>query len=205
MLYEALSFIQEEYNNFVTIKTGNNNMYPLVLGNIAQHESPTKGNESGGGVENSLVLSLVNIEEEHLAISKSRVIREAHSSLYVSPPLHLNLYIIFSANINDYAESLKQLTWVLRFFQARDAFNKQNSPKLHEDIDLLHLKLHPINFEQAFSFWGAMGGKYIPSVLYKMRMVTIDQKVVTQDAPPIKEIETHQKDTLIAQYEDARK
>lgn len=197
MLYETLSFVQEEYNNFVTVRTGAQPIYPLILGNIAQHESPSKNNETSGGVENSLVLSLVNIEEEHTMGAMKPIIRNQHSSLYTSPPLHLNLYVIFSANINDYSEALKQLTWVIRFFQAKDAFTRQNSPRLFEGIELLHFKLHPVNFEQAFSFWGAMGGKYIPSVLYKVRMITIDQKVITEDAPPIKEISTEQKDIWV--------
>ena len=42
-----------------------------------------------------------------------------------------------------------------------------------------------------------MGGKYIPSVLYKVRMITIDQKVIIEDVPPIKELEVEQKDIWI--------
>ena len=129
MLYETLSFVQEEYNNFVTVRTGAQPIYPVILGNIAQHESPAKNNETSGGVENSLVLSLVNIEEEHTMGAMKPIIRNQHSSLYTSPPLHLNLYVIFSANINDYSEALKQLTWVVRFFQAKNAFTRQNSPR----------------------------------------------------------------------------
>jgi hypothetical protein len=197
MLHETLFFIQEEYNSFVAIKTGAAPVYPLILGNIAQHESPAKNTESAGGIENSLVLSLVNIEEEHTMGTMKNFIRTGHSSQYTSPPLHLNLYLIFSANINDYGEALKQLTWVIRFFQAKDAFTRQNSPRLFEGVELLHFKLHPVNFEQAFSFWGAMGGKYIPSVLYKVRMITIDQKVIIEDVPPIKELEVEQKDIWI--------
>lgn len=197
MLYETLIFVQEEYNAFVAARTGAAPIYPLLLGNIAQHESPVKNNEASGGIENSLVLSLVNIEEEHHMGSSRPIMRTQHSSLQTNPPLHLNLYLLFSANINDYGEALKQLTWILRFFQAKDAFNRQNSPKMHEGLELLLFKLHPVNFEQSFNFWGAMGGKYIPSVLYKVRMLTLDQKIITEDAPPIKEIQTGQTDIWV--------
>ena len=188
MLYETLNFLKKEYNNYIRIKTHSDPVYPLVLGNIAQHET-SKNNEIGeNSLNDGLILSIINIEEEHAGKNMNNLVRSKNQVLYKNPAIHLNLYLLFSANINNYNEALKQLSWVIKFFQAQHVFSHQNSPSLPPELNILYFKLHPINFEQAFNFWGALGGKYIPSVLYKVRMLTVDQEVIKGDTSLIKEV-----------------
>ena len=102
MLYETLNFLKIEYNNYIRIKTQSDPVYPLVLGNIAQHET-SKNNEVGeNSLNNGLILSIINIEEEHAGKNMNNLIRSKNQVLYKNPAIHLNLYLLFSANIDNY-------------------------------------------------------------------------------------------------------
>ena len=54
-------------------------------------------------------------------------------------------------------------------------------------IDRLVFDLHNLSFEQLNHLWSVLGGTYVPSVLYKVRLVKI-QADNTLDAPPIRTI-----------------
>ena len=47
-----------------------------------------------------------------------------------------------------------------------------------------------LNLEQVHQLWTTLGGHYIPSVIFKLRMITIDEHKIQKDALPIKEITT---------------
>jgi len=53
--------------------------------------------------------------------------------------------------------------------------------------------LYTLNFEQVNHLWSTLGGKYLPSVMYKMRQITIDEEYVTGESGFIKEIQLNEK------------
>jgi hypothetical protein len=51
-------------------------------------------------------------------------------------------------------------------------------------IEKLILEMNSLNFDQLNQLWSIIGGKYQPSVVYRMRMVTVDS--VTDERKPDK-------------------
>jgi hypothetical protein len=96
-------------------------------------------------IENKLVLSLVNIERE--------------------PALHHNLYLQVSANFAaaNYPESLRFLSAALEFFFERPVFSASGVASL--SVEMINLTIQDLH-----NLWSISGGKYLPSVLYKLRM-----------------------------------
>ena len=148
--------------------------------------------------EKSLGLSLVNIEEE-------RIFKEQRTSFINkdglvekrNPELKLNLYVLVSANFNgpdngdDYREGLKQLSEVISFFQAHTVFTPDTYPLLasiDSQIEKLVIELYSYSFEQLYNFWSVIGAKYLPSVLYKIRLIKIQKREVMSIDPPIEKI-----------------
>lgn len=136
-------------------------------------------------VTNKVVAFLVNVERETLPYRVG-----GHSgpgrSVVTNAPVYLNLLVMFAANFGgrNYAEALKFLSATIGFFQARPAFDPQSSPGLDPRIDKLTLEIENLNTADLSNLWGILGGKYLPSILYRMRMVTIDEGRVTgQDTP----------------------
>jgi hypothetical protein len=63
-----------------------------------------------------------------------------------------------------------------------------------DDIDVIDLKftmeLFTLSFEQINHLWGSLGGRQMPFVMYKLRLVTISEHAVVREVPLIEEIET---------------
>jgi len=158
--------------------------------------------------DNSIGLSLVNIEEERVYKDQStRVVNGQGEVEYRNPELKLNLFVLFSANFTrakddqneDYLEGLKQLSYIIELFQAKNVFTQENTPALalaaeggeglpSNAIRKLVVELYSYSFEQMYNFWSVLGAPYLPSVLYRVRMLTVQQGDVSMIDPMITQI-----------------
>jgi hypothetical protein len=135
----------------------------------------------------ALGLCLVNLEEERVLKSQTTVQSNADRSRlsHINPEIRLNLYVLIAANFTTYLTGLKYMSGAVRFFQSKSYFTRQNTPDMDTGLEKLVIELHSLNFEQQNHLWGALGAKYLPSVLYKVRLVTISEAAASDDQPPI--------------------
>jgi len=63
---------------------------------------------------------------------------------------------------------------VIGVFQKKFAFDHSNTPSLDPNIEKLILDMDSLTLQQLHEIWSVLGGRYFPSVVYRMRMVTID-------------------------------
>jgi hypothetical protein len=122
-----------------------------------------------------LSVFVVNIERDTLPVAIARTSPGARVGL-APPPVCLNLMVMFAAQFSgaNYPEALKLISGPIAFFQSRPLFDHHNTPDLDPRIDRLALDIENLAFGDLGNVWGMLGGKYVPSVLYKMRMVSID-------------------------------
>lgn len=101
------------------------------------------------------------------------------------PPVHLNLMLMAAANFggSNYAESLKLIAHTVAFFQSRPVFDQQNSPELDRRIERLVVELEDLPTTDLSNLWGILGGHYLPSVLYRVRLLSIDAGLVHEQLP----------------------
>jgi hypothetical protein len=182
MIDKTLLFIEKQINGYLKNISGFDNK--LSLSGITNNEGKT--------IIKDLGLTLVNIEEETVGKAQTPYKKNDNDSIYiVNPEIKLNLYLLFTANFGDnengYKESLKFLSYVISFFQAKNFFNHQNSPDLDERIEKLILSLYTLPFEQQNYLWGSIGAKYMPSVMYKVRLITVQADEVKAEVYSITE------------------
>lgn len=131
-----------------------------------------------------IVCSVVNIEEER-QLKNNRT----SAGLITQPPLQLSLYVLFAANLKDYHRALKMTSSVLSFFQSRAVLNHQNSPRLPEEINKVFFELYTLTFEQINHLWGSLGTSYMPSALYKVRLIIDNENMILEEIPYITKVE----------------
>lgn len=195
MIHSALEFLTFELNDYIRLRIGESDQRRVHLSSVAS--------ESGGIMipDKSLGLSLINIEEERTHKDQiSTKINMAGKVEKINPEIKLNLYILVTANFqnqpgdessSDYIEGLKQLSYVISFFQSKNVFTSDNSPSLASfDLNLkkLVVELYSYSFEQLYNFWSVVGAKYMPSVLYKVRILTIQEHALQGSDLPIEKI-----------------
>lgn len=183
IIERSLTFIQEQLDFYLKKQAGDNsNTEKVVLSNIVkQNGEAALGPDTVG-------ITLVNIEEEKVGKAQKPYLKQENGYRMHNPSIKLNLYLLFIARFGKYDESLKAISHIIRFFQSRNVFDRSTYPALDPSIDRLIFDLQTMSFEQMNHLWGALGAKHMPSVLYKMRMLVVEDEEIKGDVLPIKEI-----------------
>ena len=187
MIGKSLAFVEDQANLYLQGLLGSSTEKYVTIGNIAKIvENDTVPNDGNGSA--GVILTLVNIEEDRISKNPDGIYRTHNSVIKRNPEILLNLYILFSANTGNYITALSRISNIIRCFQSTNFFTKESYPSLDPKIDKLHLELYTMNFEQINHLWSTLGGKYLPSVLYKMKLVTIVDEDNKVDGSLIREI-----------------
>lgn len=149
-------------------------LFKCSLGDISIHD---KNNETGGDEENqeSIILSLVSIEEEN-AMKNNYPLRHV-GPVYVQEKsaVYVNLFLLFSAKYATYSTALKAISLVVGAFQAARKVVFTVDSQKQEVV----LYLHNLGFENLNNLWTVLGGRYLPSVIYRARLL------MYQESPPV--------------------
>jgi hypothetical protein len=97
---------------------------------------------------------------------------------------------MFAANFQKYDVALKYLSLVLTYFQSHPAFTTDNQPALDPRIGKLTVELQSLTYEQLNQIWAFIGGKLLPSIVYKVRMVALQDETPKAVQPPITQIKS---------------
>jgi hypothetical protein len=197
MIDNALKVIANEVNKYVVRKLDPDrdpsSTKRIATGNVAKvQESDTSGARSES-LSAPGILTLVNIEEERLAKTSNSYVRVNDKIEYKNPKVFLNLYCLFAVNHSSYDTSLQYLSLIIQFFQYRGYINHTNTPPdnglaLDPKVERLIFDMVSMNSEQVNHLWAVLGGKYLPSVLYKVRMVTVEDDTAGIEADTISRI-----------------
>ena len=200
MIDQALTIIRDELEAYFRLL--GDDTATVILDNISLLDT-----QDGANLKDKVIISLVNVEEESTLKNLTHKVRLNGGINYVEPPVHLNLYLLFSANYvgestsptPKYTLALTRLSTIIQFFQSKRLFTLHNSPNANlsqsiEDLnnpDLSNLRitieLYTLTFEQINHLWGSLGGKQLPFVMYKARLVEI-QDPLRRNVPVIEEV-----------------
>lgn len=175
MIFQATDIIRLELTN---------NGIGAELGNIG--EILTSSTHSA---DTNIIISLINIEENRVSRDPQNFIRNGTGVIYKNPAVNLYLTLLFTSlrDNGGYGLALQSIQNLIAFFQHKYVFDHTNTPGLDAGIDKLILEMISMNVEQLQLLWSMLGGKYHPSIAYRMRMVTIDS-VSDNTGLPITEI-----------------
>lgn len=176
MIFPAIDIVRQELVN---------NSVNAGLGNISEIISDTGSTPANADV----IISLINVEENRISRDPNNYIRKQAGIIMKNPAIHLYLTLLFTSvrQAGGYGLSLQDLQNVVGCFQRKFVFDHSNTPALHADIEKLVLEMVSLNLQQLHEIWSILGGRYFPSVVYRMRMVTIDT-ITDVEGSPVKEV-----------------
>lgn len=175
MIDQTLKFLTDEINQYLlqqpNLVIGDMN---LVMGNVSRiFDADSSAVDIS--MANKAVISLVNVEEDRISRHQEAFTKSLTGVTYAQPPVLLNLYVLFVMNQRNYETATRWLSYIVRFFQHQPVFSPLSHPALNSSIKQLNVDLHTLNFEQSNQLWSMLGGKYLPSVLYKVRQISVDE------------------------------
>ena len=176
----ALSFLVNSLNGYVVRRTGEGTFGKADTGPLVDD-----GGRWALGVD-SMRACLLSIEEERVVRAQLPDTRPANGRVVaLAPELKLNLHVMFAARFQQYDQGLKYLSLVLTYFQSRSSFTRSDSPDLDPRIERLVVELQTLTFEQLNQVWAFVGGKLLPSAIYKIRMVVLQDREPLAIGDPI--------------------
>jgi hypothetical protein len=181
----ALKFLTDELNDYLERRLGSPTMRKVVASALVD--------DKGSWVlpDNQIGLSLIAVDEE-------RTVREQlphytdvdKRQVALHPPLRLNLTVLIAARFAVYDQALGFLSHVLTFFQANSLFTAETHARLDARIEKLALELISYGSEQLSQTWTCLGAKYLPSAIYRVRAIALQDSEPQGVAPPITSIVT---------------
>lgn len=184
MIHEAFQYTHTVFNQFVKNKFGLDEDTVVINTIVDQSGAIPVGNQ------NKIILSLIHIEQETIKpfYSKNKKLSDGN---YVTSPQaeRYNIYVLVTSYFDDYNETLKFLNTSIQFFQEHQSLdatvNSDLPPGLHKlDFDFQKGG----DYMQMHNLWSAIGAKYQPSVIYKMRLVTVASDGIDGFVPKITNI-----------------
>ena len=94
---------------------------------------------------------------------------------------------MFSAYFSgkNYAEALKFLSGVIYFFQSKPVFTTSNTPGLSSNIEKACFDLTTMSYHDLNSVFSMIGAKYMPTAIYRIRMLTFSSDNIEDTIPSI--------------------
>jgi hypothetical protein len=199
MIRTALEFIKKELDAYIVEREQDPANYSI--GNVVDLKPIVLPNGTLNITDTTHVtMLLASVEEERREGKRPYFIPTPDKHfLRLNPPVEIDLMLIFAAQNSNYETALRDLSDIVAFFQAYPVFDQKNFPSLNASvtdpvnkpwqlIEKLYFYLCNFSFEQQNNLWAMHGGRYIPSVIYKMHMLTFFETKSNDKTPGITEI-----------------
>ncbi|MEO6683082.1 MAG: DUF4255 domain-containing protein, partial [Ginsengibacter sp.] len=183
MIRTALKFLQNELDSYIVSRE---NDAAYSIGNVVALQSIAfPDGKINLDDTMHITMMLVSLEEELLLNKRPYfTVLNDQEKIRLNPPVEINLSILFVANNTHYETALRDLSHVISFFQSHVVFQGNTYPGLNDEvtdpakkpwqtIEKLVLNIRNLTLEQQNNLWGMLGPKYLPSIVYSVRMLTV--------------------------------
>jgi hypothetical protein len=125
--------------------------------------------------ENKVLVTLLNVEREPYSASGQIIGRQK---------LSLNLMVIFSCHFSNsnYSEAIRFLDLIITYFEENYTLEAQN---IYDGNNKIKIEIETYNIDKVHNIWATIGAKYLPSVVYKLRMVVVDSNSISTFTPAV--------------------
>jgi hypothetical protein len=138
-----------------------------------------------------VLVTLLNVEREPYSASGQIIGRQK---------LSLNLMVIFSCHFSNsnYSEAIRFLDLIITYFEENYTLEAQN---IYDGNNKIKIEIETYNIDKVHNIWATIGAKYLPSVVYKLRMVVVDSNSIStftpagNSAPEVANFESDKKTT----------
>jgi hypothetical protein len=178
-----IAFLKEDINAFISGKIGTNGSF-VSFANLNNVIDKTEG------FSDRIIISIVNIEEEKMLKTPDNYTKANNEINYRKPPVWLNIICLFTFYTKS-AESydgIDMLANVIQYFQSKPRIDSSNAvipANYPAGMEEIRAEFVSLNYEQTNYLWGLFGGRYHPSVIYKLKTIPVDNMDITPGGPPV--------------------
>ncbi|MEO9964768.1 MAG: DUF4255 domain-containing protein [Reichenbachiella sp.] len=186
ILFQTFDFLRSQLNSHfrTTQRWGEDK---AVLSAVNNDDSSAAADAS-----DKLVLSLAQLAQEATLKNHVPKINGKNSEFgRANSPLSFNIDLLVSARCSKYEESLKLISDAVLYFQANNYFDHSTHPSLAAEVQKISLSIIDLPYQDLSHMWGMLGGKYVPSIFYRVRTVIFDSSQVKAYVPRVSSHESN--------------
>jgi hypothetical protein len=138
--------------------------------------------------KDKVVMFLANLHQDTTISTFNRNVPiSGNQYAIVTPPLYINLYLLFYANFQDknYPQALELISEVISYFQQNPVFTHETLPELDASITRLTLEFSNLDATALSHLMTTAGTKYLPSAYYKVRMIPFQANAMQGQTPAV--------------------
>lgn len=163
MIDDAVEFIREELRACLGVSD-------------AQVSAGTPRTLAQHGKRSGAFISVVNVHEETALLNRHEV--EGSGRSPHGDPQLLTIDLLIAFEFQTYATSLAQLSKTIELFRRKPLFSSgtQGAPDatpFPATLEKLAFEMVKLSFEELNHLWSVLGSAYLPSVLYRVRLVKV--------------------------------
>ncbi|MEM7185340.1 MAG: DUF4255 domain-containing protein [Bacteroidota bacterium] len=184
MIAEALKFITELLDYELNLAFGEKREGRVIASNLLSLDGSVMDK-----VNNKIVVTVINLEQETTRKHITNYMNDGGRNYgKVAPPVQFNLYVLISANYDssdNYLEANRMLSSVIGVFQAHPYFSRGGKIKMEPPLEKLTFEIFNVGINELSHIWSGIGAKYMPSIIYKIRMLSIQEDKVHKEVPAV--------------------
>lgn len=177
MIYTALDYLRAKLDDALQDRLGTS-VDTVVLGPMA---------DSAADDTAKLYLMLAGLREDTTP-QRMPGRESADASVAKRPatkPLHLECTLLLAATGNDYATSLAVLSEALIVLRGLNVINPDDLSEVRLPGGHLTLELVTLEPQEQNHLWATLGAKYVPSAVYRLRLVTLTERRTPDEEVPL--------------------
>lgn len=182
LIRTVLELLRQQLNQFFANTDPRQEDWVMLANIVDQDGRPFSS------AKDKIVMTLANITHETIVSTYAPTVKSKGGSYaVVTPPLYIDLYVLFYANFYDdnYRQGLTMISRTISFFQQNPMFDANTLPDLPKAIDKLTLEITNLDLLEVNYLMGMLGAKYLPSVFYKVRMLPFVSGAMEAVTPPV--------------------
>jgi hypothetical protein len=188
---KCIKTILNELNSYIKTRAGINEDQ-VIYANYS--DLATSKSNTANPYTNKIIMTLVDIVHQDTIQSAQTYVRQGNHYISKNSPINFYLHILFAAHFEDKhaIEGLSHLARVIAFFQFKNHFTSKNTPTLsYPELEGISVSLIELSYEQKSLLWRSLNSTYLPSVVYKIGMIPIEDKPeIWPEIPVISDLHT---------------
>lgn len=139
--------------------------------------------------QNKMVITVINLDyDTNKPFYGGRQPGSDNQVVRFNPGYTFNIDLLFTASFDDYEESLKFLNATIGFFQSNISITRKTAPDLPSGVHALRFDILNSTLWEIHNLWSAIGAKYQPSVIYKVRHINVQQGKINLTVPQVLDV-----------------
>lgn len=185
MIFETIELLRADLSNAFNELTEQDGI--VEIHHVGQLDDDTH--------QDKVILSLLHMMQESTLKNNPNHAQVGAKIQQLNKKVPLNLFVMLCSNFTAYDNALKNLSFLIEYFQSKKIFTNKNTHFNRAGEEMKNLgdfkftvELYTPSFDELNQIWGTIGGKQTLSVIYRISVLELELRTPQRQTARITDI-----------------